>query len=77
VVQYVDVAIGMTTSIEDEAARVFSAQLSSSIGFGHSVKKAFEQARTALMLEGIPEEDTPELFARDGVPAESVVLVRS
>ena len=74
--QYVDVAIGMNDSIEDVAARVFSAQFYSAVGFGYSVQRAFEQAKARLMLEDIPEENTPELFVREGLSADEVVLVR-
>lgn len=76
VVQHVPAAIGMNTSIGDTAARVFSAQFYSSIGFGLSVGRAFQQAKAALMLEGIPEESTPELFTADGLLADDLVLVR-
>lgn len=75
VVKHVHAAIGMKTSIGDDAARVFAAQFYSAIGFGLSVKRAFEQAKAALMLEGIPEQDTPELFVGDGVDADQLVLV--
>lgn len=44
-------SIGMNTSIGDDAARVFAAQFYSSIGFGLSIQKAFDQAKAALMLE--------------------------
>ncbi|MDP9176943.1 MAG: CHAT domain-containing protein [Gemmatimonadota bacterium] len=76
VVEHVAAAIGMNTSVGDEAARVFSAQFYSAIGFGLSVGRAFEQANAALLLEGIPEEDTPELFVAPGLTAEALVLVR-
>ena len=76
VVKHVSSAIGMKTSIGDDAARVFAAQFYSAIGFGLSVKKAFDQAKAALMLEGIAEQDTPELFVADGLDAEQLVLVR-
>jgi hypothetical protein len=76
VTQYVDIAIGMNTDIGDEAARVFAAQFYSAIGFGRSVQQAFDQARAALMLEGIPEDKTPALFTRGGVDAREVILVR-
>lgn len=76
VVQHVQVAIGMKTSIGDVAARVFAAQFYSAIGFGLSVKRAFEQAKAALMLEGIPEHDTPELFVAAGVDAEHLIIVK-
>lgn len=76
VTRHVPAAIGMSTAISDEAARVFSAQFYGAIGFGHSVDRAFKQARAALMLEGIPEESTPELFLGEGVDGEELVLVR-
>lgn len=71
----VDAAIGMSTSIGDDAARVFSSQFYSAIGFGLSVGVAFQQARSALMLEGINEEDTPELFIREGLNENEIILV--
>lgn len=76
VTEQVDVAIGMSTAIGDQAARVFAARLYSAIGFGRSVKQAFDQASAALMLEGIPEEGTPMLLTRQGIDPNEVVLVR-
>jgi hypothetical protein len=74
--EFVDAAIGMNQEIGDEAARVFAAQFYSAIGFGKSIPKAFNQAKTALMLEGIPEESTPELHLRDGIHEDDLVLVK-
>lgn len=65
----------MTDTIGDDAARVFSAQFYSAIGFGKSVSIAFEQAKAALLLENIQEEETPELFLQEGIQAESFILV--
>lgn len=76
IVEHVDVAIGMNTSIGDEAALVFASQFYSSIGFGRNVKTAFNQAKAALMLEGIPEETTPELYVRDSLNTENIILVK-
>lgn len=76
VVQHVQAAIGMKTGIGDDAARVFAAAFYSAIGFGLSVKRAFEQAKAALMLEGIVEQDTPELFLAEGIDAEQLILVK-
>lgn len=76
VVEHVDAAIGMNTSIGDDAARVFAAQLYSAIGFGLSIQKAFEQAKTALMLEGIDEESTPELYVKDGLDSNEIIIVK-
>ena len=75
VVEHVEAAVGMNTSIGDEAARIFASQFYSAIGFGKSVAEAFEQAKALLLLEGIGEQDTPELFVASGVDAQSLVLV--
>lgn len=76
VVKHVHAAIGMKTSIGDTAARTFAAQFYSAIGFGLSVGKAFAQAKAALLLEGIPEHETPELFVADGLNANDLILVK-
>ena len=77
VVHHVAAAVGMNATIGDDAARVFAAQFYSAIGFGLSVDRAFKQARAALLLEGIPEESTPELFTAPGLEATALILVRS
>lgn len=76
ITEHIDVAIGMNDAIDDDAARAFAAQLYSAIGFGRSVQAAFAQAKAAIMLEGIDEEDTPQLYAREGVDPAAIVLVR-
>lgn len=74
-VENVEVAIGMSKSIRDDAAQVFAAQLYSSIGFGCTMKKAFNQAIAALMLEGIPQEDVPQIFTRENTDLNDIILV--
>jgi hypothetical protein len=76
VVEHIDAAIGMSTSIGDQVARVFSAQFYSAIGFGYSITKAFAQAKALVMMEGLGEHETPRLFTRDGLIAEDLILVR-
>lgn len=73
--EVIDCVIGMNDSIGDEAAIKFSLSFYSAIGFGRSVKEAFEQSKVSLMLEGISEENTPELFVRSSVDASTVYLV--
>lgn len=74
-VSFIEGAIGMKDSVGDEAARVFAAQFYSAIGFGKSVAVAFGQAKAALLLEGIGEEEIPELFLQQGIDAENFILV--
>lgn len=76
VVENVEAAIGMTDSVGDEAARIFSAQFYSAIGFGLSIKTAFQQAKAAIMLEGISEEEVPELYVKDGLDPKELIIVQ-
>jgi hypothetical protein len=74
IIDVVDCAIGMKTSITDQAAIIFAASFYRALGFGRSVKEAFVQGKTALMLEGIPEENIPELLVRKGVDPAGIFL---
>lgn len=76
VTQHIDAAIGLNAAIGDEAARVFAGQFYSSIGFGHSVQVAFDQALAQLRLEGVGEDEKFELHGRSGVDPTEIVLVR-
>jgi hypothetical protein len=75
IVEVIDCAVGMSKTIGDEAAIVFAGSFYRALGFGLSVQDAFEQGRTALLLEGIPEDRTPELLVKQGVDAADVYLV--
>lgn len=72
ITQVIDCAIGMNEEIGDKAAIIFSASFYRAMGFGRSVKEAFDQGVVALMLEGIPEENKPQLLTREGVDPEKV-----
>ena len=71
----IDCSIGMNQPIGDEAAIVFAASFYRALGFGRSVQEAFELGKAALLLEGIPEDKTPELLTRAGVDASAMVFV--
>jgi hypothetical protein len=74
--EVIDCVVGMKTEIGDQAAITFAEYFYNALGYGRSVKEAFEQGKAALMLEGIPEENTPVLLTRSGVDAASVLLVQ-
>jgi hypothetical protein len=76
IAEEIDCAIGMTRAISDDAAIVFAGSFYRAIGFGHSVEEAFEQGKTALLAEGIPEETIPALMCRDGIKADSIILIK-
>jgi CHAT domain-containing protein len=74
-IAHIDAAIGMATSIGDDAARVFASQFYSSIAEGRSLQLAFDQARHQINLEGIPEDQTPQLYTRPTVQAGTLLLL--
>lgn len=76
VTKHIDIAVGISNTINDEGARVFAAQFYSAIGFGESIQAAFDQARIALMLEGILGDDKPQMYAKNGVKPDDLVLVK-
>jgi hypothetical protein len=71
----IDCTVGMSRAIGDPAAILFAASFYRAVGFGRSVKEAFELGRGALLLEGIPEDKTPKLLMRKGVDASRVELI--
>lgn len=70
-------AIGMNSSIGDEAARVFAGAFYRAIGFGKSVAVAFNQGVAALKLEGTNEASIPELIEGPGVNAAELFVLES
>ena len=76
--EYVEATIGMNTSVREDVATLFAAQLYSSIGFGFSLDKAFKQAMARLSIEGIKQKDAdiPELFVKEGMDANEIYLVK-
>lgn len=75
IVEEIEAAVGISDSISDDAARLFSRQLYSSLGYGSHLEKAFAQATAALKLEGIPEDQTPQLYTRTDIDAGKLVLI--
>lgn len=65
----IDYVLGMNAAIGDEAAITFAASFYRALGFNRTIQEAFDQAITALLLEGIPEDQTPELLIKEGVSA--------
>lgn len=75
--EIVEASIGMNNSISDAAAIVFASQLYSAIGFGNSLEKAFNQAKARLLLEGINEEMTPELYINKNFESSDLFIVKN
>jgi len=75
IAEVIDFVIVMNTTIGDPAAINFAASFYLAIGFGCSVKESFELGRVSLKLEGIPEENTPELIHRPDIDPASIYIV--
>ena len=69
----------MNTSVREDVAMIFASQLYSSIGFGFSLEKSFNQAMARLKVEGIEDEECniPELFVKDGLNANDIYLIKN
>jgi len=72
---YLDAAIGMDESIEDEASKIFAGQFYNALGFGRSVAQAFKQACIQVDLALGSTSGAPRLHSADGVDPEELVLV--
>lgn len=77
IIKVIDCAIGIGNPIPNKAAIAFAASFYRAVGFGRSVKEAFEQGRTALLLEGIAEENIPELLVKEGVDPSRIFLLEA
>ena len=54
ITRVIDCAVVMSDSIEYKAAITFATSSYKAIGFGCSIREAFDQGRAVLLLEGIP-----------------------
>lgn len=75
ITKVIDCAIGMNAPVGDNAAIVFAAALYRAIGFGRSIKEAFEQGELAIPLDEMEGEKTPQLRHRRGVDPARIILV--
>lgn len=73
--EFVSFAIGMDTSVEDDRAKTFAAQLYNSLGFGKTLTEGFEQAKAQVTLVHGRGNDGPQLFSAPGADPTTTVLV--
>jgi len=77
IIRVIECAVGMSDAINDMAAIIFASSFYRAIGFGHSIQRAFDEGITALLLEGYPDADLPQLLCRSGVDASQIFLISS
>jgi CHAT domain-containing protein len=73
--QHIDFVIGMSSSIEDEAAIAFSYAFYLALSSKRSIKNSFDQGISEILLLGYNnEENTPKLLCRNNIDASKVFL---
>jgi hypothetical protein len=76
--RFVDCAIGIDGRITDEHAIQFSVALYRALGFGRSIKNAFDQAVGRLKIENLlTGEVHPSLVVREGVDPSEICFFTS
>ncbi len=75
IVTSVECAIGTKSSISDDSAIEFSKALYGAIGYGHSVKKAFNQGKLAVEMQNTDEENIFQLREGTSVNSRDVVFL--
>lgn len=70
--QHVDCVVGMRVNISNEASVAFASAFYLALGYGQSVKKAFEAGRAQIAIAGSPDADVPMLLTRPGIDASRV-----
>ncbi len=78
IVKYVDCVIGMSDSIRDDAASLFASSFYQALGYGKSVKRAFDLGVNQLQLSNIPQLAQQisiiKLITREQVDASKVIF---
>jgi len=72
IAEVIDAVVGMEDTIGDEAARRFAAAFYRALGYGRSVKNAFDQGVAAIALHGLGDESVPRLLVKAGVDPDAL-----
>jgi CHAT domain len=65
--EVIDYAVGTGNGIGDKAGVAFAGALYRALGFGRSIRDAFDSAKAELCLTKMPRTQGIELFVRDGL----------
>jgi hypothetical protein len=65
--EVIDYSVGISKAIGDRAGVTFAGAFYRALGFGRSVRAAFDSAKAELRLTRTPRSQGIELFVRDGV----------
>lgn len=65
--EVIDYSVGTGKGIGDKAGVVFAGAFYRALGFGKSIREAFDSAKAELVLTRMPRTQGIELFVRDGL----------
>ncbi|MCA9333798.1 tetratricopeptide repeat protein [Candidatus Saccharibacteria bacterium] len=77
IAKHIDVVIGMSNAIGDQAAIQFSSAFYLALGYGRNLTTAFELGCTQIDLSNLNEQDTPQLLAQNRDPAKIIFVTTS
>jgi len=72
---FIDAAIGMETSIDDEDAKAFAGTFYNSLGYANPVGIAFRQAAAHVTSTRGVLSGTPQLYVKHNIRADEMVIV--
>jgi hypothetical protein len=70
IAEHIDCVVGMSEAIDDKMAISFAAAFYRALAYGRNVQTAFGLARNQAQLEGLPDENVPQLLAPNANPAQ-------
>jgi hypothetical protein len=76
IAEHIDYVIGMTKAIGDNAAINFASSFYRALGYGRSIKNAFDLGCIQIGISGLPEHDIPKLIARND-NSEELILTQA
>jgi hypothetical protein len=72
IAQHIEVVIGMSQNMSDQASIGFASAFYQALGYGRSVQTAFDLGRIQLDLANLDAQDTPKLLAPNSNPTQIV-----
>ncbi len=67
IAKYIPVVVGMSHAISDESAIEFASGFYRALGYGRTVKQAFELACNSIELNNLPDVDKPKLIGKENL----------
>lgn len=74
IAKHIPCVIGMRTSVDDQAARIFSSKFLQSLVLSQSVQRSFDLAITELELFHTSLHDVPKLIVKKGTDPEKLIV---